>query len=520
MVMTLETMAEAALAAEGRERGAVVAKVERLRLHRWLTLDRSYLDVRVVARPLSGSEPLRRVEVELFELDEAAPAGRWSAAEATVVLAPSLPPPPRGQRLGGQSIEPRWSPERYLKELIFQGPSLRCFHRLVRMTTEGIEAEVVVPPRGQMFRGDPAPALATAASLMDGAGQVVARWIAEYWLGWDGIYPFSVEGYEQFAALPEPGERLRCVALVKNDGHVAVADVELQRPDGTVLFRYRDFRQRRFGMTAELAACIRMYEAEYRFTRPFDAGAGLLACVFDGGHHDIVRPERAIFLQTIAHTVLTADERAAWRAIPQRSPRRARWLMGRVAAKEAIRAWASERHGLSLSPVDIEIGSDERGKPIARVIGGTLSTPAPEVSISHSDTLAVAAVAEDFSVGVDIEEERDGNPRTVPEIAFAEGELADAARAGVAPIALWCAKEAAAKALGVGLLGEPRRWRVQDLACDGRAAVVTIDTLRVPVSLHVRDRAVIAVAHASHQVAALARATLRVAQSSEVKSDT
>ena len=141
MVMTLEILAEAALAEVSRERRAAVVAVDRLRLHRWLTLDRGYLDVRVVVRPQPSSEPsLRRVHVELFELDDAAPTGRWSAAEATILLAPSLAPPPSGRRLGGRLIEPRWSPERFVRELIFQGPSLRCFHRLVRMTTEGIEA--------------------------------------------------------------------------------------------------------------------------------------------------------------------------------------------------------------------------------------------------------------------------------------------------------------------------------------------------------------------------------------------
>ena len=105
----------------------------------------------------------------------------------------------------------------------------------------------------------------------------------------------------------------------------------------------------------------------------------------------------------------------------------------------------------------------------------------------------------------------------MPEIAFADGELAEAARAGVPPIALWCAKEAAAKALGVGLLGEPRRWRVQDLASDGRTAVVSIDGLRLPVTVHRRDRALIAIAHASREVAAKAREGLRVADHSEIK---
>jgi phosphopantetheinyl transferase len=515
MVMTLEMLAQGGLAAASPEGRASVVALERLRLHRWLTLDRGHLDLRVVARMLPGAE--RKAQVELFELDDAAPAGRWSVADATVAVADRLPEPPAGRRLGGETIEPRFSLERFIAEYIFQGPSLRCFVGLVRMTDQGVETEVVVPPRDRLYDGETAPSLATGANLIDGAGQTVARWLVEKWAGWDSVYPFHAERYEQFGPLPLPGERLRCVAFIEDDGNSATADVEFQRADGSVACRYRDFRQRRFPLTAELAACVRNYDADYAFTRPFAAGAGLIGRIFDGAYHDIVRPERAIFLQSIAHSVLTESERETWRAIPLGSPRRARWLMGRVAAKEAVCAWAAERHGLSLGPIGVEIGADERGKPVARLAAaGFIPVPPPELSISHADTLGLAVVAADVAVGVDIEEERQGAPRTVPEMAFAEGELADAARAGLPPIALWCAKEAAAKALGVGLLGEPKRWRVRDLAEGGTAAVVAIDGLRVPVSLHRRDRAIIAIAQAGPEAAAQARETLRVRSDSRV----
>jgi malonyl CoA-acyl carrier protein transacylase/phosphopantetheinyl transferase (holo-ACP synthase) len=519
MAMTLEMLAEAGLASVSPEGRASVVKVERVRLHRWLTLDRGYLDVRLVARLQPDAEPNRRkADVELFELHEAAPAGRWSAAEATVVVAAGLPSAPAGRRLGGDAGEVSQSPERYRRELVFQGPSFRGFERALRLTGAGIEATVIVPPRDRLFAGDAMPALATAANLMDASGQAIARWAVDYQTRWDGIYPFFTV-YEQFAPLPSPGERLRCVALVQDDGSVVAGDVEFQRPDGTVLFRYLDFRQRRFSMTAEIAACVRTYDVDYEFSRPFDAGVGFLGRLLDGGYHDIVRPERAIFQQAIAHTVLGARERETWRALPPAGPWRARWLMGRVAAKEAVQRWLEERHGQSLSIIEIEIGADERGKPVVSFADRVRPIEPPELSISHADTMAVAVVAADVSVGVDIEEERDGNPRTVPELAFVEGEFAEAARAGVPPIALWCAKEAAAKALGVGLLGEPRRWRIQDLAPDGRTAVVLIEDLRVPVTLHRRDRVVIAIAQVPRPVAAEARQILRAGEPSIAKLD-
>ena len=51
-----------------------------------------------------------------------------------------------------------------------------------------------------------------------------------------GLCPFPADRYEQVGPLPEPGEPLRCVALVKDEGHVAIADVEFQRQDGACYF--------------------------------------------------------------------------------------------------------------------------------------------------------------------------------------------------------------------------------------------------------------------------------------------
>jgi hypothetical protein len=96
----------------------------------------------------------------------------------------------------------------------------------------------------------------------------------------------------------------------------------------------------------------------------------------------------------------------------------------------------------------------------------------------------------------------------VPTSAFVEGETEVASKAGLPPIALWCAKEAAAKALGVGLLGDPQRWRVHGIAADGRRALVSIDRFQVPVTLVRYERGMIAIGHVSRSVAVAARGTL------------
>ncbi|RJF80239.1 hypothetical protein D3874_27610, partial [Oleomonas cavernae] len=59
--------------------------------------------------------------------------------------------------------------------------------------------------------------------------------------------------------------------------------------------------------------------------------------------------------------VLGRAERARFNALPQQGPRREEWLMGRLAAKDAVRDWYRLRTGTELTPADVEIDSDEHG---------------------------------------------------------------------------------------------------------------------------------------------------------------
>lgn len=192
-------------------------------------------------------------------------------------------------------------------------------------------------------------------------------------------------------------------------------------------------------------------------------------------------PAAAVFVPAEAalpETGLTAAERA-WRDanLAGRSERRRReWLAGRIAAKAALRGFLAESRGMALPLDQIEILPDRDGKPVP-----TLANPAfrldsmPSLSISHAAGAAVAVVA-DRPVGIDIEAEgRLKDPDGVARLAFGEGERALAATAGT--LRLWCIKEAAAKAFGIGVAAPPGKLEVvalNEVRSGGRSARVAL----------------------------------------------
>jgi phosphopantetheinyl transferase len=213
--------------------------------------------------------------------------------------------------------------------------------------------------------------------------------------------------------------------------------------------------------TARLEA-FRRAPGDVILSRPFPAPAPL---------HDRVRcsvlepPAGALDAgegagwESLALLALDTSEQAAWRAIGG-PKRRGEWLLGRIAAKDAVRIHLMETRGLRIAPREIRIGADGWGRPAPS--GDVLAAHgvALSVSLSHTDGIAMALAAEP-PCGAGIDVERLGRRRgDYAEAAFTPAEIAliDAdgpARRAERGLRLWCSKEAVAKALGRGLMGNP-----------------------------------------------------------------
>ena len=184
---------------------------------------------------------------------------------------------------------------------------------------------------------------------------------------------------------------------------------------------------------------------------------------------------RPVEREAVLERYLAGSERIVYEQLNPRAQRT--WLLGRIAAKDAVAHWHGER-GRSVSPRTIVVANDAEGRPyLIRFHGAELS-----ISIAHLPWVAVAIVAEGYDVGLDLEEVAD-RPDSFVRVAFSAGERQqrqEAIQAGVGAhtsvsdalwmAAAWCAKEAAGKARGTGLQGRPSAFAT-DFVEDGMFAV-------------------------------------------------
>ena len=207
-------------------------------------------------------------------------------------------------------------------------------------------------------------------------------------------------------------------------------------------------------------------------------------------------------LEWIARLVLNADELSELGAIPERvKHKESVWT--RAVAKDAARRWWSERFGGELEhPAGFQIGHDALGKPQVELQRGRAK---PNISIAHSERLVVSLASQD-PVGIDIEPVARDTRAILPqfadetEVALLEqqrGHLGEAIETR-----LWCAKEAAAKCLGLGLQGRPKQYRAVELDDDGTFLIQYVpDAKTLRVRTHRRADWIIAIAVGGHSVA-------------------
>lgn len=190
--------------------------------------------------------------------------------------------------------------------------------------------------------------------------------------------------------------------------------------------------------------------------------------------HAVAHPiPAAAALDALAERWLTTEERDAADELGPRA--RAGRVAGRVAAKQAIAAHLAVLGFAEVAPARVQITNDAHGCPTVSVRSARIATRHLRVSIAHSGAVAVALASTArhpttpgiTGIGIDVE------PIEARSSRFEQMTLAEDERR-LAPVAgddrdtwltrLWAAKEAAAKATGLGLRGRPKRFAVTGVA--------------------------------------------------------
>lgn len=464
MTVSLEIMAEAAACLAP---GYGLIGFEQVSAARWIALaDTDALALRVEGR-IRSVDPARaicRIDVEVYASGEAKPS-----ISATVLFS-SRYQLELGMQLDMPRANTKLSAGRIYEEReLFHGPLFQRLTGEISVGEHGVHADLLVNSPANLLRSTTRPQLLTDPALLDAVGQAMAVWTSQHG---GVVFPIGLGKMEFYRPTPAPGTRVPMrVKVTSGTGKMLAADVEIEDGQGGVWLRVKEWRSWRFQWDRKLVA-FRREPARYLLSDDLELPSG--AADADAVARRVTKSCLTGFdVELLARHYLTSDEMAVFRRLPHHAGkhgepgRQKTWLLGRIAAKDALRAWRAQwaSSNSALHPAAFGIGNDAHGKP---VVAHWPDPVMPSLSIAHSGGEAVAVV-QGAPIGVDIEpvaSRDDGFVRamaTASERALLEG----LAQRDVWITRLWCAKEALGKCLGTGVASGPHRFEAVALEAGG-----------------------------------------------------
>ncbi|WKX68969.1 type I polyketide synthase [Streptomyces sp. XD-27] len=369
------------------------------------------------------------------------------SSEAVVELAPrySAPPAPWPVDQAAERVPELTAEQLYSERWMFHGPRFQGVSELTALGDRHV--------RGVLT--DPGP----PGALLDNVGQLLGYWIMATLTERTTVFPVRMDQIRFHGPHPRPGDRLECAIRITDvTDSTLTADMQLVH-EGRVWAQFSGWQDRRFDTDPNIRAVDRF------------PGSNTLSTLRPEGWAEVHErwPDLAT-RELIRRNILGGDERTHYEKLPP--VRRRQWLLGRIAAKDAVRAllWAEEPG--DIYPAEIAVRNDAEGRPTVHGVHGRALGDGLVVSLAHRAEAGVA-IARRGPCGIDIEEVAE-RPRPTIEAACDAGELAllaERVATGTDSEAVWftrfwAAKEAVAKRRGTGLRGRPADFRVVAAAAD------------------------------------------------------
>jgi len=495
--ISMETLAEAAAYLLGGDK-AVVGLYD-MRGYRWLALDRGQLSLSIVAQVKpQPAEHFWDVHVQLFQSGITEVGDRHLVFEGDVRLSDQFSPAPNPLDFYlAQSAPSRWSDEDLYRTGMFHGPRFRGVKHIRRWGKEGIEADLEVIPTDNFFTDVQQSVFQLDAGLLDAAGQLVGYWVSEQFGTDFNVFPFQVRAFHQYEAPLPPNSLVLCRGLMRFTSELQTeASFDFLDESGRVIARLEGWCDRYFSVPHKYYQCRLHPQTAFLSEAWMQAETGLVCRRIEPFPNHFLDDGWSIWKRVLAHLMLSEQERNFWYELPEKGPRRTDWLLGRIAAKDALRQWAKQTFNLELAPIDIEILPTQLGKPIVRCPELEAIAAIPDISISHSRGYIVAVLASpNKHIGIDIERLNHVRSEDLLNAAFTtqELQLLPGTQAPGTIVGLWCAKEATAKAVGTGLQGIPSQWCITHYSTDRQQVTITHRGQAFEVKLWHQDNEVLAI---------------------------
>ncbi|MFG2124881.1 beta-ketoacyl synthase N-terminal-like domain-containing protein [Streptomyces sp. NPDC048710] len=424
-------------AAEDAAPGLRAVAVHGARFDRWLTATPP-VDVPVTVTPDSGHPD--RVAVAF-----------GPTARAVIELAPyhPAPPPPSPRPDAPERVPDHTAAQIYRDRWMFHGPAFQGLSELTAVGARHIRGVITAP--------------AAPGALLDNVGQLLGYWIMATRTERTVVFPVQMREMRLHGPHPAAGTKVDCLLRITSlTDTLLEADAELT-VDGQVWAVLSGWQDRRFDNDPQTRPVERFPE---RHTLS-EARPGGWALVHERW------PDLAS-RELIMRNSLGGAERAEYAERPPRGRRQ--WLLGRIAVKDAVRQWLWQHGEGPVFPAEIRVHNDELGRPyVTGVHGRTL--PPLDVSLAHRAEAGVAIVRPHTprpGPGIDIEEVTARDPATLATALGVDELRLLRTFCAAGPdgedlwfTRFWAAKEAVAKAEGVGFGGRPRDFAVREAAPDG-----------------------------------------------------
>ena len=364
MVIGLEVMAQAAaeVVGAGRAPAADLIGAERLLGSQWISAATDEALLRIaVEPPRPAAHGGTGVRVRLHPLSSSETGVQGAAASARLLFGPETELAPL--ELAGEPISTAWNAREFNRLALFHGPSFLCLDAIERLTDEGLEVGIRMPPHAGLFAASPAMATRTPAAALDALPQAVAFWLLSQGRRWFTAFPVAVERYRQAAPFPGPGALASCRIRVRQVEDGFTADGSFADADGRVFARIDGMRLALYQLFQPLLS--RLYWPE---TRPLLSVAcaapreSALARACPPALRRDLELAGGIFARALAAVVLNADEQRRWfRTLPHGGRAGVETLLQYLLAKEAAIVWARETLGSSLDPLDLHVEWEPAG---------------------------------------------------------------------------------------------------------------------------------------------------------------
>ncbi|MFF7471944.1 beta-ketoacyl synthase N-terminal-like domain-containing protein [Streptomyces sp. NPDC008092] len=376
-------------------------------------------------------------------------------ARAVVEVAPDHAPPPTGPAgpPAAERTPDHSAAELYAERWMFHGPVFQGVTELTAIGDRHVRGVITTP--------------AAPGALLDNVGQILGYWIMSTRTERTVVFPVQMREMRFHGPHPAPGTEVGCLVRITSlTDTVLEADVELT-VGGRVWARIGGWQDRRFDNDPQTRPVERFPERN-TLSEGRPGGWALL--------HE--RWPDLASRDLIMRNSLGGAERSEYAEHPPRGRRQ--WLLGRIAAKDAVRQWLWQHGEGPVFPAELRVRNDALGRPyVVGVHGRTL--PALDVSLAHRAEAAVAIVRPHTpgpGPGIDLEEVAERDPAAMQAALGADELRLLHTLSADGPTALWftrfwAAKEAVAKAEGTGFDGRPRDFTVLEAAPDGSRLLVS-----------------------------------------------